>query len=183
MNTDTHTDQDAQKGRPVATRNIEIRTFEGTEGRLAVEGTLIDNRHIDFTGFSGKTIEPGRYHTLKARMEISLDTMKIEEIAVSFIDYPHNECIELRDSYRSLIGLNVERGFTRAVLERVGSPKACAHITHLIITMGPAIVQAAFTYQRRAESSWNISKEQIQNYFVDSCYVWRADGPYAQKNG
>ncbi|MFO7849115.1 MAG: DUF2889 domain-containing protein [Spirochaetia bacterium] len=179
----TETDSKQEQGRPVATRRIEMKTFEGTEGRLAIEGSLIDDRHIDFTGFSGKTVKPGRYHTLKARMEISLETMRIEDIDVSFEDYPHNECLELREAYHSLVGLHVERGFTRAVLERVGSPKACAHITHLIITMGPALVQASFTYKRRAGSSWDISSEQIQNYFVDSCYVWRADGPYARENG
>jgi hypothetical protein len=170
-------------GRPVASRTLEMHSFEIRPGRLATVGELQDDRHIDFNGFSGSPIASGRFHTIRARLEIDVESMRIEAIRVELQDVPHPECRELQSSYEQLVGLNIESGFTRAVLQKVGGAKACAHLTHLIITMGPAIVQAAFTYQTRAETSNILSRQQVQNYFIDSCYVWRADGVHAKKHG
>jgi hypothetical protein len=169
--------------RPVADRTIEMKSFEETEGILIMEGVLMDDRHMEFSRFSGEAVPAGRFHTLKARMSVRVATMRIEDIEIDFQDYPHHECPELKEKYRSLIGLHIESGFTRAVLERVGGAKACAHLTHLIITMGPAFVQAAFTYQTRTKKPTPPSREQVRSYFIDSCWVWRADGPHAKEHG
>jgi len=170
-------------GREVASRHIEMKTLEGPAGTLIMEGELRDDRYMDFTGFAGNTIPAGRFHTIRVKLKISLDSMRIEDIDPEFADVPHQECRDLREKYRGLIGLSIESGFTRSVLQRVGGTKGCAHLTHLIITMGPAFVQAAFTYQTRAENPSPPSPEQVQNYFVDSCYVWRSEGQYARKYG
>ena len=176
-------DTPAEAGRPVASRTLEMHSFEKRPGLLVTEGELRDDRHIDFNGFSETKISAGRFHTIRARLEVDTASMQIESIQVEFQDVPHSECRELHQLYQQLVGLNIESGFTRAVLQRVGGPKACAHLTHLIITMGPAIVQAAFTYQTRAETSNVPTRKQVQDYFIDSCYVWRADGKYARLHG
>ncbi len=169
-------------GRPLATRSINIRSFEGREGHIVTEGSLQDDRHINFNGFSGEVITSGRFHTILARVEIDPESMKIEHIDVELQDAPYDACRELQQVYDQLVGLHIESGFTRAVLQKVGGTKGCAHLTHLIITMGPAIVQAAFTYQTRVETTTVPTKEQVRDYFVDSCYVWRADGDHAKKH-
>ena len=176
-------DTAANISNPVASRTIEMRSYELRPGHLATVGELRDDRHIDFNGFSGTKIAAGRFHTIRARIEIDTASMQIEAIQVEFQDVPHSECRDLQSLYDQLVGLNIESGFTRSVLQKVGGPKACAHLTHLIITMAPAIVQAAFTYQTRAETTNVPTVEQVQNYFIDSCYVWRADGPQARKHG
>jgi hypothetical protein len=168
---------------PVADRRIEIRSYALSDERMLLEGVLYDDRHIDFTDFSGERVPSGRFHAFRARMEIDISTMCIEDIDVGFEAYPHEECAELRESYRSLKGLSVESGFTRSVLERVGGARACAHLTHLIITMGPACVQAVFTQQTRADRPRPPRKDQVRSYFVDSCYLWRQDGPHAGAHG
>ena len=167
--------------RKIATRQIEMTTLEGPEGMLVLEGVLRDDRHIEFNGFSGDTIPAGRFHTIKARLFVSVEEMRIEDIKVGFEDVPYRECRDMGAKYRSLIGLSIESGLTRAVLERVGGEKACSHLTHLIITMGPAFVQAAFTYRTRVESSSYPTNDQVRRYFLDSCYIWRADGPRGEK--
>jgi len=173
------TDIHISNEKAVASRIIEIHSFEGAEGRIVSEGTLIDERHIAFIGFSEDTIPAGRFHTFKAQVEIDSLTMRIEDIAVGFYDTPYHECGELVKPYRGLIGLNIESGFTRAVLQKTGGIKGCAHLTHLIITMGPALVQAAFTYRTRIESTSPPDRDQLKRYFLDSCHLWRADGPHA----
>ena len=169
--------------RQVAARCIEMRTVEKDDETLIIEGELRDDRFMDFTGFRGNTIPAGRFHTIRARLTVDFPAMRIIDIDVEFQDVPHHECRELRAKYRSLVGLSIASGFTRAVLERVGGTKGCAHLTHLIVTMGPAFVQAAFTYQTRTESPAPPTVEQVQKYFVDSCSVWRADGQYAREFG
>lgn len=185
MQTDTLQTNDTPEAssRPVASRSIEMHSYETRPGHLVTEGELRDERHIDFNGFSGAKIAAGRFHTIRARLEMDAASMQIEALQVELKDVPHSECRQLQELYQQLVGLNIESGFTRAVLRKVGGPKACAHLTHLIITMAPAIVQAAFTYQTRAETSNVPTREQVRNYFVDSCYVWRADGKYAQQHG
>jgi len=169
--------------REVAARHIEMRTIEKNDETLIIQGELRDDRFMDFTGFEGNRIPAGRFHTIRARLTVALSTMRIEDIDVEFQDVPHHECRELRETYRQLIGLSIASGFTRAILQRVGGTKGCAHLTHLIITMGPAFVQAAFTYQTRAEAPTPPTAEQVQKYFVDTCSVWRAEGKYARMYG
>lgn len=169
--------------REIAARHIEMKTIEQDGETLVIEGELRDDRSMDFTGFEANTIPAGRFHTIRARLTVAFATMRIEDIDVEFQDVPYQECRDLWDTYRSLIGLSIASGFTRAVLARVGGTKGCAHLTHLIITMGPAFVQAAFTYQTRAEAPTHPTPKQVRNYFVDSCSVWKADGRYARKFG
>ncbi|MFO7730736.1 MAG: DUF2889 domain-containing protein [Spirochaetia bacterium] len=170
-------------GRPVASRVIEMESYESGPGRIVTEGLLRDDRHIQFNGFNGEAQPTGRFHSIKASLVIDVESMRIEQIDVELQDVPHAECRELRSRYSQLQGLHIESGFTRAVLQLLGGNKGCAHLTHLIITMGPAIVQAAFTYQTRSETAVIPSREQVHNYFIDSCHIWRAGGKYALQHG
>jgi hypothetical protein len=61
----------------------------------------------------------------------------------------------------------------------VGGVRGCAHLTHLLIVMGPAIVQGAFTALEAVDESGQpiietgVSGEQMEGYFYNSCHVWK----------
>ncbi len=81
---------------------------------------------------------------------------------------PHGQALE------QLVGLSVARGFNRAVQERFGRQRGCAHLTALIVAMAPVVKQgagAAFRGERDAPTSPD------DLWFINTCQAWRADGP------
>ncbi len=66
------------------------------------------------------------------------------------------------------------------VKEIIGNSKGCAHLTSLVIAMGPAAVQgywAAYGVDRRRMA---IQDEAVKKV-INTCYLWREDGPMVRR--
>ncbi len=161
----------------IATRKIEFETFETAQGGLSVHGRLHDNRFNPFIGYTGERYPAGYLHDLRVVIEISLPDMTITGISVSFNRAPMENCPEIAEAYQGLVGIQVGPGYTREVLSRLGGSKGCAHLTHLIIAMGPAIVQGAFAYYSRIRSDESIGEPlgRMNDFIHDSCHVWKGE--------
>jgi len=143
---------------------------------LVAHGTLIDDREVSFLPFHGETSSPGVFHTIEATLTVELETLAIHDISVSFQTYPKENCSKIARVYESLKGLRITSGFTRKVLERTGGEKGCAHLTHLIISMGPAIIQGAYTALSHlsfmGEGEEGNVEEQMGHFFEGTCHIW-----------
>jgi len=83
-----------------------------------------------------------------------------------------------------LQGLSVTKGFTSAALERIGGAAGCAHLAALVIALTPVIPQAAGALAGFLKLS---PEQKLRNRAsspqVDSCHMWRADGPLVNLEG
>ncbi len=165
----------------IAGRNLDIEVFLGDDGSLIARGRLKDMRNVSFRAFKGGVSSPGCFHDLKAELTLSLPDLIISGVNVSFDTVPEAECASVASLYEGLVGIRVASGYTKALLERVGGVRGCAHLTHLLIVMGPAIVQGAFTALEAVDGSGKsimetgVSGEQVESYFYNSCHVWKQD--------
>jgi hypothetical protein len=82
-----------------------------------------------------------------------------------------------------LVGVNIGRGYNRAVQERFLGIAGCAHLEHMARTLGPAVVQAT----QSARAHQRVSSDALPRditvtpFMRNTCHVWRDDGPAQQK--
>ena len=62
------------------------------------------------------------------------------------------------------------------VKEIIGDTKGCAHLTSLVIAMGPSAVQGYWAAYGVERSKIELHQEAVKN-LINTCYIWREDGP------
>ncbi len=167
-------------GEKVHTRNITIATFAREADSITVEGALEDNRLMPHYTISGDKLPPDVVHHMSIRMRIKGPMLTIDELDVDMPCTPHQECINTRNSLEALIGLRIAPGFSSKVKKAVGGVKGCVHLTTLLLSMAPAAVQGYWANKSRKPAVDKLSAEVLDQYLVDTCRVWRRDGPLAQ---
>ena len=169
------------KGRKIHTRNIEISTYESDAESIIVEGRLKEDRLIPFYLTSEKKHPPETIHNMVIHMRIESSSLTIQEVEVKMPGIPHEECIQTQSSLQKLSGMQIAPGFTSKVKKDLGGIKGCLHLTTLLLSMAPAIIQGYWVYRNKEKRDDEISPEILNDYLIDTCWVWRKDGPLAGK--
>ena len=86
--------------------------------------------------------------------------------------YP-GACENHGDTYGQLVGLNLMRGFRRAVRERVGGVLGCTHITELSQVLPTAVLQA---FAGQVVDLRGHEPGSAQPMQIDGCHALRSDG-------
>jgi hypothetical protein len=102
--------------------------------------------------------------------------MTIEKAEALMGHYPREECPVVLPWMSRLEGKQVIAGFTMLVKELIGDNQGCAHLSSLVIAMGPAAVQGFWAAYGVDKNKLSLRQEAIKGV-VNTCYLWRADGP------
>ncbi len=156
----------------VHTRKISIQTSDLGDNSILVEGSLIDHRHPEQDSSKGAEL----VHHMVIRLEVRGPRMLIEKAEAAMPHHPREECPEVLPSIRDLEGLEIAPGYTMKVKKAIGGVKGCAHLTSLVIAMGESAVQgywAAYEAERRTKGL----REQTIKKFINTCHLWKEDGP------
>ncbi len=172
---------DMCKGEKIHNRNIDISTFECDDERIIIVGELVEKRLKPYYTVKGELHEPDTVHHMLIRMQIEVSTLTIKEIEVELIETPHEECPELTGCLDCMKGMRIAPGFSTRVREMVGGPAGCSHLTTLLLAMAPAAVQGYWVHRSQKPIESGISEEMMEQYLVDTCRVWRKDGPLARR--
>lgn len=158
----------------VHNREISIRTYDLGNHRILIEGGLIDSlyRPRQDEDFEGSK----RVHDMVVRLKVRGPGMIIEEAEANMPHHPREECPVVLPWIPNLKGLRITTGFTMKVKEIIGGTKGCAHLTSLVITMGPAAVQGYWSAYRVESPKMSLQEEAVRN-LINTCYLWREDGP------
>ncbi len=169
----------SSKGRKIHTRNIEISTYESGAENIIVEGRLKEDRLIPFYLNSGEKHPPETVHNMVIQMLIESSSLTIQKVEVEMPEIPHKECIQTSNSLQKLTGMCIAPGFTSKVKKALGGINGCLHLTTLVLAMAPAIIQGYWVYRNKEKLDHEISPEILNDYLIDTCWVWRKDGPLA----
>ena len=146
------------------------------EKNLHAYGRLIDDKNVAFDSYEGGMVQPGIFHNLSAEIVVDLKTFEILDIKTGYDKYPVESCPDIAPVYKKLKGIKIASGYTKKVLEITKGKKGCAHLTHLIIVMGAAVVQGAFTAinseDMKAAGEILLNPEDVDKYFVGTCHIW-----------
>jgi hypothetical protein len=98
------------------------------------------------------------------------------------VDIPHELCATVADTVQKMVGVPVTAGFSEQVRRRLGGVEGCSHVAHLVLAMGPAILHGFWAQHSRQPRPVPRSREEVQGlpYLVNSCQLWREDGPLLQ---
>ena len=166
----------------IHTRDIRMSTFPHEHGQILVMGELIDTRYIRIFDITGKILEPGTIHHIRLFCRIAPDPLRIVEAFADMPFIPMEECRTTLDRVPLLTGLEIKSGFTRKVSEIMGGTKGCTHLATLTKAMAQEIVHGWLTEKRRDPAPLPDNLEDIKEkgFLVDSCRMWKHDGPKIQ---
>jgi hypothetical protein len=159
----------------LSARTIRMQTFRVDDQRVLVEGSLDDERMIEVYGRDNSLLGPGPVHGMKARFLIGGIPPKILDAEAEMPEVPMEECPEVRDRVKELIGLTIAYGYSREVKKLLGGVKGCVHLTSLILAMGPAALHGWNNNNRRRPAPAEFGSFMLE-YIKNSCWVWREDG-------
>ncbi|MBI2553872.1 MAG: DUF2889 domain-containing protein [Candidatus Rokubacteria bacterium] len=158
---------------PVHVRTIRVEAVEAGPDELEVRGTLLDERprgERRWEGDDGARVIHDMTVTLRVRYPDFVITGARGEMA----SHPYTICPEALPPLEQLVGLSVARGFVRAVQERFGRERGCAHLTALILAMAPVVKQGAGAAFRGEHDA---PRDAADLWFINTCQAWREDGP------
>lgn len=160
----------------VHTREISIRTSDLGDHRILVEGILIDHRHQ--SGQTDTFGNPDLVHHLVIRLKVKGPLMSIEGAEAFMPHHPRKECPEMLPWIRNLEGVRIAPGYSMSVKKAIGGTRGCAHLTSLVIAMGESAVQGYWAAYERGRAE--IREETIKK-FMNTCHLWKEDGPIVKK--
>src|SRR5579862_5951136 len=99
---------------PVHRRTIDFEAFE-EEGVLTVTGRLRDERP-----WAADSDLVELLHDMSLAVEVRVSDLTITAARAVMDRFPHTECPAITAKFGEMIGLNIGRGYTRAVQDRFG---------------------------------------------------------------
>lgn len=158
-------------------RQIAITTYDYGSESVVVEGRLTDNRHTTTYYFSdGQSRPPGVVHDLVIRMVVKGPELVIDDIDVDMETVPREDCREVLNTLKPLIGMKIRAGFTEKVKAKIGGAKGCTHLVALLLAMAPAAVQGAWSAVARQPVDPVKYSGAALSFLENTCWVWRSDG-------
>ena len=102
--------------RLVSKRDIGIEAFELDNGNLMLEATLLDP-----------------YHLIRLNIHIDPHTKTIVHAKSEFASHPHAACPMVAKKAKQLIGMKIERGISKMILQKIGGSEGCVHLRELTL--------------------------------------------------
>jgi hypothetical protein len=157
---------------------MEIQTLDLGGHHILVEGKLRDTR---ISPSPPQDPEQGFVvvHEMIARLWIQGPDLTIAAVEAEMPTIPREMCPQALLAVQKLVGLKVKTGFTQKVKDLIGDVRGCSHLTNLLLTLGPAAVQGYFAAYGRASAARPLDHPALSRV-IDSCHVWRKDGPYVK---
>jgi Protein of unknown function (DUF2889) len=158
----------------VHTREISIRTSDLGDHYILVEGSLVDHRYRPRQNEASE--EPELVHHMVIRLKVKGPGMLIEQAEAAMPHHPRKECPEVLPWIRNLEGLEIAPGYSMKVKKAIGGIKGCAHLTSLVIAMGESAVQGYWTAYGAERGRMGLREQTIKK-FINTCHLWKEDGP------
>lgn len=168
-------------GDKIQNRRIDISTHDLDGEHFLVYGELMDRRQVTTWSVDESPREAGPVHHMKICMKVDFNTLEISEIEVELPQVPHEECPEMNQTLDRIVGMTLTPGFSAEVKKRVGGRKGCVHLNTLLLAMAPAALQGYWVKKDRNPGKRDISAGHLNQYLIDSCRVWRREGPLVEK--
>lgn len=152
-------------------RSIDVEVYARDDGLWEAEARLVDVRPRDVAMSEGLRPAGTPIHDL--RLRVVVDTaLNIVAAGSESVWVPYRRsCGEHAEAYGRLVGLNLARGFRRAVAERVGGVQGCTHLTELAQVLPTAVIQA-FAGEV-IDTRGDADRKPFQ---IDRCHARRSDG-------
>ena len=125
----------------IHSRSIILDGWKREDGLWDIEARLIDVKHHDYPLSTGLRRKGEALHEMQIRITVDWH-LNIRDAVASFGATPYpGACDAVAPAYRKIIGLNLARGFRRAVNDLFGGTLGCSHLTELLSSLPSAAIQ------------------------------------------
>jgi len=164
----------------IHSRKIIVNCYEADAQRLVIEGFLTDERLFPYIIHAlGEKREAGLMHHVALTMELTIPQMRIVSAVAEMPVVPDAGCREIKKAVQRLNGRCIRPGFTNEVRALFGKTAGCLHLTNLILAMSSAAVQGLWSYFSRVREGASPPLPKADgSMIIDSCHMWRQDGPF-----
>lgn len=167
------------KRRHLHTRRVECFGYLREDGMFDIEGHIVDTKTYDCHDFGGDVTPAGQaIHDMWVRLTLD-KTYLIHDVESEMDARPYTTCPQVMPDMKSLIGLRIGAGFTRAVKERIGGVRGCTHLMELLGPVGTVAFQTIGSGEVQTEMPPRAAGERP--HFLGGCHSWRTDGPVVKE--
>lgn len=129
-------------------RSIRFEGYARADGLWDIEAHLTDIKPDDYLLAPGVRPAGSPVHEMWVRLTIDRRMNVIQaEASTDAMPYPPY-CAAIAPDYAALAGLNLMRGFRKALYERFGQVHGCTHVTELLGQFPSAAIQVLAGEQR-----------------------------------
>ncbi|MDR2788390.1 MAG: DUF2889 domain-containing protein [Candidatus Accumulibacter sp.] len=122
-------------------RSLTFEGFRRDDGLWDIEGRLVDTKDQDIELRDGIRKRGEPIHDISVRVTIDR-AMNVIDVAASADYTPFmGVCERILPDYRQIIGLNLFKGFLKAVKTMFGDTRGCAHVNELLMAVPTAAFQ------------------------------------------
>ncbi|PCH63112.1 MAG: hypothetical protein COC19_01675 [SAR86 cluster bacterium] len=168
----------------IHTRAIDYRGYQREDGLWDIEAHMTDKKTYDFKNNWRGAISAGEpLHEMLLRVTID-NSFVIQDIIAVTDHSPFKMCPDITPNYKDLIGIQMGRGWRKAIRSKVGGTAGCTHLTELLFPMATAAMQTIWPMlkhqQNKADS--DISSDNKRPFIIDTCHAWASDSPEVKVN-
>ncbi len=166
-------------GTPVFARSVIIDGVRGEGLRLALRGILFDLDYVP--GADALPIEEEMAESFEANADVEIEVPEMTIAAASGRVRRGGHAIDRPGEWtpvpriEELAGLTMYKGYTAEVQKRFADSDQPLALQHLLFMMAPALIQCMPSLMD--EVAWQPRRAESSRGAVDSCHMWRADGP------
>jgi len=164
---------------PLHTRSIRVHAFARADDSLDLEAELIDVKAYDIPLSRGVRRAGEPIHHMWLRITVDQE-YTITEACTHYDAAPYGaQCGSITPEYGGLVGMNLLRGFRRAVKDRFGRAAGCTHLSELTAVLPTAAIQARAGERRKMAQQTRTAGERP--FQLGACHALRLDGAVVQE--
>lgn len=168
----------------VHTRAITYQGFEREDGMWDIEAHMTDTKTYAFKNdWRGEVAIGEPLHEMLLRVTID-DSFTIQDVVAETVNSPFKMCPDITPNYKLLVGIQMGRGWRRAIRQKVGGVQGCTHLTELLFPMATVAMQTIWPLlrHRKNKSDSDVGKSERRPAVLDTCHAWATDSPVVKIN-
>ena len=168
----------------VHTRAIDYRGYEREDGMWDIEAHMTDTKTYQFSNNWRGEVKIGEpLHEMLLRVTID-DAFVIQNVEAVTDNSPFKMCPDIAPVYKSLAGIQMGRGWRKAIRMKVGGVKGCTHLTELLFPMATVAMQTIWPLlrHRRNRPDSEVDNSEKRPVVLNTCHAWSTDSPVVKEN-
>ena len=163
---------------PLHRRSVQVDAFRRDDGLFDLEARLTDVKHHPVELLSGVR-EPGDpVHDLALRVTVDAGFTIVDAVVATPRVPNPGVCEAIAPDYRALVGMNLLRGFRKAVQGRFGRTRGCTHLSELAGVLPTAALQSI----SHLVNDHDTSDASAPPFFVGQCHAYDRSGEVVRRH-
>jgi hypothetical protein len=165
------------------TRQVEYKGYRRSDGLWEIEAELRDQRAYETLVPEIGLLPPGEFVHRMIVTAVLDDRLIVKDIATSMPATPFRICREIEASLKSIVGVQMGPGWSRAVKEQLGGVRSCTHLRELLVNMATAALQTIpvwHTQQLKRQGRAVLPADKPPPH-LGQCHALRFNGPIVRE--